>query len=224
MNVLLIEDDQNTRDFISKGLTEAGHHCQSCEEGKEGLFQALESPYEVMVIDRMLPGLDGITIINTIRQANINTPIIILSALSDVQQRVEGLKAGADDYLSKPFAFSELMARLEVLTRRNFGEQQETTLSIDNLEMDLLAHKVTRGNKVLDLQSREFRLLEYLLRHKEQVVTRTMLLENVWDYHFDPQTNIIDVHISRLRAKVDKDFDTPLIHTIRGSGYSLRVN
>lgn len=223
MNVLLIEDDKNTCDFIVKGLSEAGHQCCCCEDGKEGLFQALEHPYEVMVIDRMLPGLDGLAIIKTIRQAQIKTPVIILSALTDVQQRVEGLKAGADDYLSKPFAFTELLARLEVLTRRSFAEEEQTRLRIDNLEMDLLSHQVKRGETVLDLQTREYRLLEYLLRHQGQVVTRTMLLENVWDYHFDPQTNIIDVHISRLRAKVDRDFEKTLIHTVRGSGYILKA-
>ncbi|HFB64921.1 MAG TPA: response regulator transcription factor [Aeromonadales bacterium] len=224
MKVLLIEDDKNTIDFIQKGLHEAGHSVVISENGKEGLFQALELEFDVMVIDRMLPGLDGLSIISTIRNAHIKTPIIILSALSDVNQRVEGLKSGADDYLSKPFAFSELLARLEVLTRRIFVEEQQTILTIDDLEMDLLSHQVKRAGKVLDLQSREYRLLEYLLKHQGQVVTRTMLLENVWDYHFDPQTNIIDVHISRLRAKVDKGFENPLIHTVRGAGYTLRVD
>ncbi len=224
MKVLLIEDDANTSDFIQKGLLEAGHSIVISENGQDGLFQALELEFEVMVIDRMLPRLDGLSIIRTIRNAHIKTPIIILSALGDVNQRVEGLKAGADDYLSKPFAFSELLARLEALTRRNFNEEQITALTIHNLKMDLLSHQVFRGGKVLDLQSREYRLLEYLLKHQGQVVTRTMLLENVWDYHFDPQTNVIDVHISRLRAKVDKGFDMPLIHTVRGTGYTIRID
>jgi two-component system OmpR family response regulator len=179
--------------------------------------------YEALIVDRMLPAMDGLTMVSTLRSQNNQTPALILSALGDVDDRVEGLKMGGDDYLTKPFAFSELLARLEALVRRSATETQETTLVAGDLVMDLLSREVTRENSVIELQPREFRLLEYLMRHSNQVVTRTMLLENVWDYNFDPQTNVIDVHISRLRGKIDKTFDEPMLNTVRGAGYILRA-
>ena len=223
MRVLVIEDDDEAREFIVHGLTEAGHVSDHADNGKEGLFLALENTYDVMVIDRMLPGLDGLSIVQTLRAENKRTPILILSALGEVDHRVDGLRKGADDYLVKPFAFSELLARLQVLSRRSDIKPPETTLRVYDLEMDLLKRTVHRSGKSISLQPREMRLLEHLMRHAGQVVTRTMLLEKVWDYHFDPQTNVIDVHVSRLRGKVDKGFDVPLIHTVRGVGYVLRA-
>lgn len=223
MRILLIEDDQEAAAYLAKGLREAGSTVDHAANGTDGLFLATSERYDVMVVDRMLPGLDGLTIIQTIRSAGNTTPVLILSALGKVDDRVRGLKAGGDDYLVKPYAFAELLARLEALGRRSTGNQPDTRLKVEDLEMDLLARTVSRAGRDIDLQPREFRLLEYLMRHAGQVVTRTMLLENVWEYHFDPQTNLIDVHISRLRQKVDKDFDTPLIHTIRGAGYTLRA-
>ena len=220
--VLVIEDDAETLDYLVSGLEQSGHVVDRASDGKEGLFLALERAYDALVVDRMLPGLDGLSVIQTVRSSGKRTPILILSALGEVDDRVEGLKKGGDDYLVKPFAFSELLARLEALTRRGEGEAVETSLRVADLEMDLLARTVKRAGRALALQPREFRLLEYLMRHAGQVVTRTMLLEKVWDYHFDPQTNVIDVHVSRLRSKVDKDFDRPLIHTVRGTGYVLR--
>lgn len=223
MRILIIEDDADTAAYIKKGVEEAGHLGDHASDGKEGLLYATTEPYDVLIIDRMLPEMDGLTIVRTIRASDINTPVLILSALGEVDDRVQGLKAGADDYLVKPFAFSELMARLEALLRRADVEAPTTRLQVGDLELDLLTRAVKRGGKPLDLQPREFRLLEYLMRHHGQVVTRTMLLEKVWDYHFDPQTNIIDVHISRLRGKIDKEFGKPLLHTVRGSGYILRA-
>ncbi len=224
MRVLIIEDDRENLDFIVRGLEEAGHIADKSDNGKEGLFLALEGSYDVMVVDRMLPGLDGLSIVQTFRSEGRQTPILILSALGEVDDRVEGLRKGGDDYLVKPFAFSELLARLEALIRRGDGEAVETALQVGDLEMDLLSRQVKRGGRLIELQPREFRLLEYLMRHHGQVVTRTMLLEKVWDYHFDPQTNVIDVHVSRLRRKIDKGFEHPLIHTVRGAGYVLRVS
>lgn len=221
MRVLVIEDDQETLDYIVRGLKEAGHIAEGAFDGKEGLFLALEKPYDVLVVDRMLPGLDGLSIIQTLRSDKA-PPVLILSALGEVDDRVEGLRKGGDDYLVKPFAFSELLARLEALVRRGDAEAVKTGLQIGDLEMDLLKREVKRAGRTIELQPREYRLLEYLVRHAGQVVTRTMLLEKVWDYHFDPQTNVIDVHVSRLRSKIDKGFDTPLIHTVRGAGYVLR--
>jgi two-component system, OmpR family, response regulator len=223
MRVLVIEDDAQTAAYMVKGLTESGHTVDHAANGRDGLFLATGGEYDVMVVDRMLPGLDGLAVIQAARAANVSTPILILSALGQVDERVTGLKAGADDYLTKPFAFSELLARLEVLTRRKAPVAVETRLTVGDLEMDLLSRSVKRAGKTIDLQPREFRLLEYLMRHAGQVVTRTMLLEGVWDYHFDPQTNVIDVHISRLRQKIDKEFPTPLLHTMRGAGYCLRA-
>ena len=221
MHLLLIEDDHATAEFIRKGMLQHGHQMELAEKGKDGLHLALTGEYDVLVIDRMLPELDGLSIVKTLRQTGNSTPILILSALGDVDHRVEGLQAGGDDYLVKPYAFSELLARLQALLRRRQPDQVETTIRVRDLEMDLLKHKVTRAGKEISLLPREFTLLEVLMRNAEQVVTRTMLLEKVWDYNFDPQTNIIDVHISRLRNKIDKDFDVPLLHTIRGAGYRL---
>ena len=223
MKVLIIEDDAKVADYIKNGLAENGHAADVAGNGKDGLFLATTEKYDVMIVDRMLPELDGLTIIKTLRGADNATPALILSALGEVDDRVKGLRSGGDDYLVKPFAFSELLARIEVLYRR--GTQRavtETRLSARGIELDLLSRKVFRDGKALnDIQPREFRLLEYLLRHKGQVVTRTMLLENVWDYHFDPQTNVIDVHISRLRGKVDRNADNPIIKTVRGAGYII---
>jgi two-component system, OmpR family, response regulator len=223
MRILVIEDDTEVAAYLVKGLKENGYNVDHATDGKDGLLMAASENYDVMVIDRMLPNVDGLTIIKTIRAAGKQTPILILSALAQVDDRVQGLRDGGDDYLTKPFAFSELLARLEALLRRAAQTTEtETLFKISDLEMDLLTRVVKRNGQIIDLQPREFRLLEYLMRHAEQVVTRTMLLENVWDYHFDPQTNVIDVHISRLRRKIDKDFSKPLLHTVRGAGYVLR--
>jgi two-component system OmpR family response regulator len=221
MRVLLIEDDSSVADYILKGLRESGYSVDHVADGKEGLFMATSEEYDLLVVDRMLPNVDGLTIVQTIRAAGNTTPVLFLSALGDVDDRVKGLRAGGDDYLVKPFAFDELLARLEAMSRRKEGSGPVTQLKVGDLEMDLLSHKVTRAGQNIVLQPREFRLLEYLMKHAGQVVTRTMLLEKVWDYHFDPQTNVIDVHISRLRQKIDKDFDKPLLNTVRGAGYML---
>ena len=223
MRILVIEDDVETASYLRKGLTESGHAVDQALNGKDGLFMAIENDYAVMIVDRMLPGLDGLAIIETIRAANKQTPVLILSALGEVDERVRGLKAGGDDYMVKPFAFSELLARVDALARRKRIEPAETILQVGDLVMDLLSRTVRRAGQPIELQPREFRLLEYLMRRAGQVVTRTMLLEGVWDYHFDPQTNVIDVHISRLRAKIDKTFEQPLLHTVRGAGYCLRA-
>lgn len=225
MRVLLIEDDADVAAYIEKGLSEAGHTVDLAPDGKSGLGFATTEDYDVMIIDRMLPRVDGLSIVKSVRAANIQTPILILSALGEVDDRVEGLKAGADDYLSKPFAFSELDARLEALQRRSSaGLTMDTVLRVGDLELDQLSRTASRAGKVIELQPREYRLLEYLMRHAGQVVTRTMLLEHVWDYHFDPQTNVIDVHISRLRGKIDKGYDKALLHTVRGAGYMIHEN
>ncbi len=224
MHILVIEDDEKAAGYMIKGLAESGYVVDHANNGRDGLFLATSGNFDALVIDRMLPGLDGISVIQALRAAKITTPVLILSALGQVDDRVNGLRAGADDYLTKPFAFSELLARLEALLRRRSEQKAETHLKVGDLEMDLLARTVKRAGKAVDLQPREFRLLEYLMRHAGQVVTRTMLLESVWDYHFDPQTNVIDVHVSRLRQKIDKGFDKPLLHTIRGAGYSLRAD
>ena len=224
MRILVVEDDKDVASFIRNGLTQAGCNVDHADNGKDGLFLATTETYDALVVDRMLPGVDGLTLIRTLRASNNKTPVLILSALGEVDDRVKGLKAGGDDYLVKPFAFSELLARLEALERRSKsgGDAPSTILKVADLEMDLLRRDVRRNGQSIDLQPREFQLLEFLLRHAGQVVTRTMLLEGVWDYHFDPQTNVIDVHISRLRQAIDKDFDKPLLHTVRGAGYSLR--
>jgi two-component system OmpR family response regulator len=221
MRVLIIEDDPEAARFLVKGLKESGHVVDHADNGKDGLFLAQSEKHDVMVIDRMLPEMNGLAIIETLRKEGRKTPVLILSALGEVDERVRGLRAGGDDYLTKPFAFAELLARVEALGRRGDAEAAKTILLVDDLKMDLLARAVERGGREIELQPREFRLLEYLMRHSGHVVTRTMLLENVWDYHFDPQTNVIDVHISRLRQKIDKGFARPLLHTVRGAGYSL---
>jgi two-component system OmpR family response regulator len=221
--ILVVEDDLTTGDYIAKGLIEAGYVVDRAADGRDGLFHALDGAYAAVILDRMLPGMDGMAVLGAIRAANVDTPVIILSALGSTDERVKGLKAGSDDYLVKPFAFSELLARLEALQRRGTvnADAVATSLSCADLGMDLLSRKVERGGKRVDLQPREFRLLEYLLRNQGQVVTRTMLLEEVWDYHFDPGTNVIDVHISRLRRKIDGPDQAPLLHTVRGAGYML---
>ena len=222
MRILVVEDDRNVAAYLVKGLRESGYTVDHAADGKQGLFLATSERYDAIIVDRMLPSLDGLAIVRALRAANDRTPALILSALGDVDDRVLGLRAGGDDYLTKPFAFSELLARIEALQRRAQPVGQPTTsLRVGDLEMDLLTRSVKRAEQSIDLQPREFRLLEYLMRHSGQVVTRTMLLEGVWDYHFDPQTNVIDVHISRLRAKIDRGFDKPLLHTVRGAGYKL---
>jgi two-component system OmpR family response regulator len=226
MKLLLIEDDRAAAGYVAKGLRECGHVVDVADNGKDGLLLAAGGAYDALIVDRMLPGLDGLSVVQTLRATRNRTPVLFLSALGEVDDRVKGLKAGGDDYLVKPFAFSELLARLEALARRGApgGEAgRETVLRFDDLTMDLLTRRVERAGREIDLQPREFRLLEVLLRHAGQVMTRTMLLEKVWDYRFDPQTNVIDVHISRLRQKVDRGFERPLIHTVRGAGYSLRA-
>jgi two-component system, OmpR family, response regulator len=224
MRILLIEDDRDAASWLVKGLKEAGHVTDHATDGEEGLALARERRHDVMIVDRMLPRLDGLSVIRTLRSEGVSAPALILSALGEVDEKVKGLRAGGDDYLAKPYAFSELLARIESLARRPTAGPQQTRLVVDDLEMDLLARTVRRGDTAILLQPREFKLLEYLMRNAGQVVTRTMLLENVWDYHFDPQTNVIDVHVSRLRGKIDKDFGKPLLHTVRGAGYMIRAN
>ena len=222
MHILVIEDDKQAASYMIKGLKESGHVVEHAATGKDGLILATTGDFDAMVIDRMLPEMDGLTIVKTLRASGDRTPVLILSAMAEVDDRVMGLKAGGDDYLTKPYAFAEFLARLEALDRRGGGQAPETVLKVADLEMDLVARTVKRAGKSLELQPKEFSLLEYLMRHAGQVVTRTMLLEKVWDYSFDPQTNVIDVHISRLRQKIDKEFERPLLHTVRGAGYSLR--
>ncbi len=225
MQVLVIEDDVEAARYLRKGLAESGHVAETVHDGRDGLELALSHDFDALVVDRMLPGLDGLALIETLRRKGRRTPVLILSALGRVDDRVRGLKAGGDDYLVKPFAFSELLARLEALVRRARADDGgEARLCVGDLEMDLLARTVTRAGRDVALLPREFKLLEYLMRHAGQVVTRTMLLERVWGYHFDPQTNVIDVHVSRLRQKIDKGFDAPLLHTVRGAGYCLRAD
>jgi two-component system, OmpR family, response regulator len=225
MKVLLVEDNERVSRFVRKGLSEAGHTIDHADNGRDGMFLAAGESYDAIVMDRMLPGgIDGLGIIAALRKSGSRTPILILSALSDVDERIKGLKSGGDDYLVKPFAFGELLARLDALARRAQSGGSETTLGVDDLAMDLLSRKVTRAGKAIALQPREFKLLEYLMRHANQVVTRTMLLENVWDYHFDPQTNVVDVHVSKLRQKIDAGGGRPLIKTIRNAGYMLAAD
>lgn len=223
MRILLIEDDAEQAGFLTKGLREAGHVVDHAANGRDGLFLAAGEKYDAMIVDRMLPQVDGLTIISTVRASGNHTPAIILSALGEVDDRIRGLRAGGDDYLVKPYSFSELLARLEAVMRRGPVKTTDTVLRVGDLEMDLLARSVRRGARDIDLKPQEFRLLEYLMRHQGQVVTRTMMFENVWDYHFDPQTNVIDVHISRLRSKIDGETEAAMIHTIRGAGYCLRA-
>jgi len=221
MKILLIEDDAETAAYIANGLKEHGHTVDLAATGRDGLFLAAGEPYDMMVVDRMVPELDGLAIVKTIRAADVKTPVLFLTALGGVDERVAGLEAGGDDYLVKPFAFSELLARINALARRPPLGAAQTELRVADLEMDLLKRNVTRHGETIELQPREFKLLEYLMSHAAQVVTRTMLLEHVWDFHFDPNTNVVETHISRLRAKVDKPFGSALIHTVRGAGYSL---
>ena len=222
MRVLVVEDDPQTAAFLGKGLREEGHAVDHAGNGKDGLFLASTESYDAIVLDRMLPGLDGLTVLRTLRGAGNRTPVLLLSALGDVDHRVEGLRAGSDDYLPKPFAYVELSARLDGIVRRAGDAPAESgKLVVADLVLDLIRHEVTRAGKKIALQPREYRLLEYLMRHPGRAVTRTMLLEAVWDYHFDPQTNVIDVHVSRLRQKVDAGFAQPLLHTLRGVGYRL---
>ncbi len=224
MRILLIEDDGDVAGYVAGGLRESAHTVDICGNGRDGLVQAATEPYDVLIVDRMLPGLDGLALVKTLRGSGNTTPVLFLTALGEVDRRVEGLEAGADDYLTKPFAFSELQARVDALYRRRTQPAVTTELVVADLRLDLLGREVTRGGRKIVLQPRELQLLEYLMRHAGQVVTRTMLLEKVWEYHFDPQTNVIDVHISRLRQKIDKDFAKPLIHTVRGAGYVLRAS
>ena len=222
MRLLVVEDDRDAADYIVRAFSEVGHIADRATDGEEGLALALDGQYDVLIVDRMLPKRDGLSLIGELRTKSVNTPVLILSALGQVDDRVQGLRAGGDDYLTKPYSFSELLARVEVLARRRVGKGEETVYRVGDLELDRLSHQVMRNKEEIVLQPREFRLLEYLMKHAGQVVTRTMLLENVWDYHFDPQTNVIDVHISRLRSKIDKGFSPPLLHTIRGAGYVIR--
>ncbi len=224
MRVLIIEDDREAATWLIKGLAESGHVADHAGDGEEGLGLALEGRHDALIVDRMLPKLDGLDIIRKIRDAGVKTPVLILSALADVDERVKGLRAGGDDYLGKPYSFSELLARVEGLGRRKADQPQATKLRAADLEIDLLTRNVTRMGRPILLQPREFKLLEYLVRNAGHIVTRTMLLENVWDYHFDPQTNVIDVHMSRLRSKIDKGFDEPILQTVRGAGYMIRAS
>lgn len=227
MRLLIIEDDREAASYLVKAFREAGHMPDLAHDGLDGYALAHEGDYDMLIVDRMLPKLDGLSLIRSLREQAVTTPVLILSALGQVDDRVKGLRAGGDDYLPKPYAFSELLARAEILARRRSapaGAVEVTHYRVGDLELDRLSHRVARAGQEIILQPREFRLLEYLMRHAGQVVTRTMLLEHVWDYHFDPQTNVIDVHISRLRAKIDKDFDRPILHTVRGAGYVVRAD
>jgi two-component system OmpR family response regulator len=224
MHILIVEDDQVARDYLAQGLREVGHTVDVAADGLEGLRMASSLPVELAIVDRMLPQLDGLALVQSLRATGRKIPVLILSALGEVDDRITGLRAGGDDYLTKPYHMAELLARVEALARRGDGGSSEanTKLRLADLELDRMTRRVTRGGKKIELTAREFQLLEFMMRHSGQVVTRTMLLEGVWDYHFDPQTNVIDVHISRLRQAIDKDFDKPLLHTVRGAGYSLR--
>jgi two-component system, OmpR family, response regulator len=223
MRILAVEDDKEQASWLAKGLRESGHLVDLAHDGQTGLALALEARHDVFIIDRMLPALDGLEIVRRVREHGIKTPTLILSALDEVDERVKGLRAGGEDYLGKPYAFAELLARVEGLGRRKNDRLQQTKLRAVDLEIDLLTRTVTRSGKTISIQPREFKLLEYLVRNAGHLVTRTMLLENVWDYHFDPQTNVIDVHVSRLRSKIDKGFDEPLLQTVRGAGYMIRA-
>lgn len=222
MKILVVEDNARVARFVTQGLREAGHTVDHADNGRDGMFTAASEPYDVIVMDRMLPGnIDGLAIIEALRKAGNRTPILILSALDAVDERIRGLKGGGDDYLTKPFAFGELLARVDALGRRSSGGDTDRTLQVGDLRMDLLSRRVTRGARLITLQPREFKLLEYLMRHANQVVTRTMLLEAVWDYNFDPQTNVVDVHISKLRQKIELDTERPLVRTVRNAGYMM---
>jgi two-component system OmpR family response regulator len=222
MRILVVEDDSKIASFVEKGLRQAGYAVDTVADGEEGLAMAQVNPYDAAVVDIMLPGMDGLSLIEALRRRRINTPVIILSAKRSVDDRIRGLKAGGDDYLTKPFSFSELLVRIQALMRRAGMQTSPTTLEAGDLKVDLLTREIQRGEQSIELQPREFSLLEYLLRNKGTVVSKTMILEHVWDYHFDPQTNVVDVLVSRLRSKIDKDFDVKLIHTLRGVGYVLK--
>ena len=221
MRILIVEDDLEAAEVMDRGLTEAGHECVRASDGEAGLSAAQAGEFDVMIVDRMMPRMDGVSMVQALRREGDQTPVLFLSALGEINDRVEGLKAGGDDYLVKPYAFVELIARVEALSRRRETGSVQTLLRVGELEMDLIARTVHRQGKEIDLQPREFQLLEFMMRHAGQSVTRTMLLEKVWEYHFDPQTNVIDVHISRLRSKIDKGFDRPMLQTVRGAGYRL---
>src|ERR1700751_2703896 len=222
MKIFLVEGNERVAQFVRKGLAEEGHIIDHADNGRDCLYLAATGRYDVMILDRMLPwGVDGLGIVEALRRTDNETPILILSALAEVDDRIRGLRAGGDDYLTKPFALGELCARLEALVRRSHGTGIQTALTVADLQLNLLSHKATRAGKSIQLQPREFKLLEYLMRHADQVVTRAMLLENVWEHHFDPQTNVIDVHVSRLRQKIDEGYNNPLLHTVRGIGYRL---
>ncbi|MBL8554649.1 MAG: response regulator transcription factor [Phenylobacterium sp.] len=221
MRILIVEDDLEAAEAMARGLTEAGHDCVRAADGEEGLAAARDAEFDVMVVDRMMPKMNGVQLVESLRREGDRTPVLFLSALGEVSDRVDGLQAGGDDYLVKPYAFPELIARIEALNRRRDTGSVQTLLKVGELEMDLIARTVHRQGKEIDLQPREFQLLEFMMRHAGQSVTRTMLLEKVWHYHFDPQTNVIDVHISRLRSKIDKGFDRPMLQTVRGAGYRL---
>ncbi|HXQ10511.1 MAG TPA: response regulator transcription factor [Caulobacteraceae bacterium] len=221
MKLLLVEDDKEGGAYLKKALAEAGHTVDHAADGRQGLLLAAGEPYEVIILDRMLPGVDGLAILRTIRASGVKTPVLLLTALGGIDDRVEGLEAGGDDYLVKPFAMAELLARVNALARRPPPQDVQTTLEVADLKLDRLRRTVTRGGARIELQPREFQLLEYLMRHRGRVVTRTMLLESVWDFHFDPKTNIVETHMSRLRAKVDRGHGLELIHTVRGAGYCM---
>jgi two-component system, OmpR family, response regulator len=222
MKILVVEDNERVARFVTRGLREAGHTVEHAANGRDGLFLAASEPHDVIVMDRMLPGdIDGLAIIEALRKSGNRTPILILSALNDVDERIRGLRSGGDDYLTKPFAFGELLARVDALGRRSGDGGADRILQVGDLRMDLLSRRVSRGSRAITLQPREFKLLEYLMRHANQVVTRTMLLEAVWDYNFDPQTNVVDVHISKLRQKIEYDSERPLVKTVRNAGYML---
>jgi two-component system, OmpR family, response regulator len=222
LKILLIEDDRENADYVANGLREEGHLVAQAASGADGFVCAVGNNFDLLIVDRMIPGLDGLTLVKSLRAADHHTPVLFLTALGDIEDRVSGLNAGGDDYLVKPFAFSELIARVAALGRRPRTTAAETKLRVLDLELDLLSRTVRRCGELIELQPREFRLLAYLMRHAGQVVTRTMLLQHVWDIHFDPRTNVVETHISRLRTKVDKSFATELIHTVRGAGYCVR--
>jgi two-component system, OmpR family, response regulator len=222
MRLLLIEDDAEAAKYLARGLRESGYAVDVASDGRDGLSQAIDGHYDLIIADRQLPSIDGLTVVQTLRKQDIKVPVLILSALGAVDDRIDGLRAGGDDYLTKPFAFGELIARIEALLRRGAGGTLTTRLKVGDLELDILGRTVNRAGRRIELTAKEFQLLEYLMRRQGQVVTRTMLLEGVWDLHFDPQTNVIDVHMSRLRTAVERDFGKPLIHTVRGAGYMLR--
>jgi two-component system OmpR family response regulator len=223
MRILLIEDDRRTVDYVARGLGENGHRCDTLADGADGLFQATRENYDVIVVDRMLPSLDGLSLVKAIRAAGVMTPVLFLTAVGGVDDRVEGLDAGADDYLVKPFAFSELLARVHALGRRPPVQAEVTKLRVHDLELDLIRRRVERAGNAIDVQPKEFELLEFLMRHEGRIVTRTMLLERVWGFHFDPKTSVVETHISRLRGKIDRAFGVPLLHTVRSIGYSLHA-